>query len=178
MTTATTWDEDNQVERPLTEAEIRRMQDITTGDYHPVDEDGDPIEEGYDAEEVKEAFLTEVSRYIRVRGHLDPEFHSVPETDDEDADFDFYGDEITVEWKEWDRCGDRDYFTRSFPIAHLWAPDWEATIQAEVEVRDAAIRAKEEARMARIAADREAAERKQLALLLGKYGLPKGYGAS
>jgi len=178
MTTATTWDEESQTERPLTEAEILRMQDITTGDYHPVDEDGNPVEEDYDAEEVAAAFKAEINSYINLRGRLDPEFHSVPETDDEDADFDFYGEEISVEWKEWDRCGDHDYYRRSFPIKHLWAPSWEDAIRAEVQPREAAKKAREEALQAKARAQREAAERKQLATLLEKYGLPEGYTAS
>lgn len=177
MTTATTWNEDNQAERPLTEAEIRRMRDIVTGEYHPVDEDGNPVDEDYNTDEVTEAFKTEVNRYIGIRNQIDPKFFSVPDMDDEDADFDFYGDEITIEWKEWDRCGDRDYFTRSFPLAHLWTPSWEDAIKAEVEALDAAEKAKQAAFRASQAAKQEAFERKQLSDLLAKYGVPPEYQA-
>ena len=179
MSTATIWDDALEDERVLTEAEILKMRDIYTGDYYPPeDEDGEPIEEDLDKDALKEAFRRVVNSYILCRNRLDSEFRDVPEVpddDDDSADFDFYGDIITVEWKEWDRCGDRDYFTRSFPLAHLWAPSWEDAIREEVRVRDAAKKAQQEAYQAKMAADREAADRRQLAALLDKYGIPQDY---
>jgi hypothetical protein len=176
MTTATIWDEKTQSERSLTEAEIRRMQDIVTEDYRPVDEDGNPVEKAYDADEVTEAFKTEVNRYINLRNQIDPKFNAY-DTSYEYADFDFYGDEISIEWREHDHCGDYDYFRRTFPLAHLWAPSWEDVIKAEVDARDEAEKAKQAAFRASQVAAFEAFERKRLSELLAKYGVPESYRA-
>ena len=182
MTTATTWDVLLGDDRPLTETEILRMRDVYIGDYLPEASTEERVDGLTNA--IKEAFKTLVNHYIEIRGRIDPAFHSVPEVsdgdddDDDRADFDFYGDTITIEWKEWDRCGDRDYYVRSFPLAHLWAPDWESVIKDEVEVHEQAKKAKQEAERTAMAAAREARERAQLADLLGKYGVPPGYKAN
>lgn len=166
MTTATIWDELEGDDRPMTEADVRKL-------YAMAFDDSDvtvAVQQQAEAD-----FKRIVDDYIRVRNHLDPEWRSVPETGDEDADFDFLGESVTIEWKEWDRCGDADYFLRDFPISDLWEPDWEAYIRSIVEKREAVKRTKQLDEQAKRAAAREAAERRQLADLLAKYGVPPGY---
>lgn len=126
-------------------------------------------------EQAEADFKAVVDEYIQLRGRLDPEWHSMPETDDEDADFDFYGDSVEIEWRETDRCGDDEYFRREFPISDLWHPDWEALIRDKVEERRAAREAKLAEATAKRKAEVEARERRTLLELLDKYGIPPEY---
>lgn len=168
MTTATIWDEAACDYRPLTEDEIRKLQeDAFDNGEITVAEQG----------EAEAAFKAIVDSYVQVRSDVDPEWRWVPDTSDEDDDWDLLGSCISVEWKRRDRCGDLDYFRRDFPLEHLWAPNWEEVIKAEVGVRDAAEKAKQAAFRASQAAKQEAYERKQLAELLNKYGVPEAYQA-
>jgi hypothetical protein len=170
MTTATIQDEQTGDYRPLTEDEVRKLQEDA------FDNGNTTVAE---QEAAEAAFKAIVDSYLQVRGRVDPEWRTVhvPETDYEDADWDFLGSWVSVEWKEYDRCGDREYLRRDFPLEHLWHPNWEEVIKAEVEVRDAAEKAKQAAFQASQAAKQEAYERKQLAELLNKYGVPKAYQA-
>lgn len=166
MTTATIWDEDLGQDRPLTEEEVRKLQ-----------QDAFHNEEITVAEQqaAQEAFKLNIDTYANIRGRIDPEWHSVPETSYDDADWDLLGDTISVEWQERDRCGDREYFRRDFPLSDLWLPNWEAAITAEVEQRRAAEQARQMAERARRDAAIEKAEREKLASLLEKYGVPPEY---
>lgn len=168
MTTATIWDEALGQDRPLTEEGVRKLQeDALNNEEITVAEQ----------QEALSNFKLNVDAYIRIRGQIDPEWRRVPETDDEDADFDFYGDSISIEWKEYDRCGDRDYFRRDFPLEHLWHPDWESLLTGERDQRVQAEKKAREADEAKRKAAKEAAERRQLADLLAKYGVPPEYQA-
>jgi hypothetical protein len=166
MTTATIWDEALGQDRPLTEEEVRKLQqDAFYNDEITVAEQ----------QAAQAAFKLNIDAYINIRGRIDPEWRNVPDTSGEDDDWDFLGDTISVEWKEYDRCGDRDYFRRDFPLEHLWHPDWESLLTGE---RDQRVQAEKEAREAEEAkrkAAKEVAERKQLADLLAKYGVPPEY---
>jgi len=42
---------------------------------------------------------------------------------DDEISFDCYGDDITIQWKEWDSCGGYDYLSRSFPLSDLWTKE-------------------------------------------------------
>jgi hypothetical protein len=168
MTTATIWDETLEQDRPLTEEGIRKLQ-----------QDAFYNEEITVAEQqaAQAAFKLNINAYINIRGRIDPEWRNVPDTSGEDDDWDFLGDTISVEWKEYDRCGDREYLRRDFPLCHLWHPNWEALITGDLEERATAAKAKAMAEQARQAAAREARERNQLAELLEKYGVPPEYQA-
>lgn len=166
MTTATLWEAGDY--RTLTEDDIRKLREDA---FH--NEDITVATQ----QEALNNFKMIVDSYIQVRSRIDPEWRHMTDTSDDDADWDFLGDTISVEWKERDRCGDLDYFRREFPLEHLWAPNWEEVIKAEVGVRDAAEKAKQAAFRASQAAKQEAYERKQLAELLNKYGVPEAYQA-
>jgi hypothetical protein len=123
-------------------------------------------------------FAQVINNYIGARQKVDPEFKNVPRFEmggSEDTSFDLEAfnlekDEITVEWKEFGRCGDSDYFTRSFPFSDLWDPKWEARAKAEAETKAKAAAEKQAAaELARKKATEER-ERKQLQKLQAKYG--------
>lgn len=118
-----------------------------------------------------------VDNYLNVRGHLDPEWESVPFTGDtnEDTEFDFYGESITIEWRETDRCGDSNYFRREFPLSDLWQSDLESFILAQVKDKKEKKEAKRVAELAKAAANIEKIERNRLEELLNKYGVPDSW---
>lgn len=120
-------------------------------------------------------FIEAMNEYIRKRNRLDPKFNCEEldlEDPDEDISFDIYGDHITIQWKEHDRCGDVDYFNTSFPLSHLWSLDWDQAQQQWEEERKKEQEAKE-AKKAEAAARQvkilEARERAQLEHLRAKY---------
>jgi hypothetical protein len=104
-----------------------------------------PDEEDYEQIEITQAqvvllrtaadqFEDVINRYIRERASVDPQFKNVPEFElggSEDVSFDLLGDEVTVEWKQYGRCGDSEHFRRSFPFSDLWSGDWQARIEDE-----------------------------------------------
>jgi hypothetical protein len=162
MTTATLWEAGDY--RTLTEDDIRKLREDA---FH--NEDITVATQ----QEALNNFKMIVDSYIQVRSRIDPEWRHMTDTSDDDADWDFLGDTISVEWKERDRCGDLDYFRREFPLEHLWHPDWEFLLTGE---RNRKIQTEKEAREAaeaRHRAGKEAAERQQLRELLAKYGIPE-----
>jgi len=122
-------------------------------------------------------FAQMINNYIRARQKVDPEFENVPEFEmggSEDVSFDLEADldegEITVEWKEYGRCGDSEHYIRSFPYSGLGNREWEARAKAEAEVKAlvaAEKRAKAEAAHKKAVEERE---RGMLQALQAKYG--------
>lgn len=79
----------------------------------------------FDEEQVRhlqlatELFMDTLDAYLALRAEVDPEWSRVDM--DELSEFpDFYGDEITLQWGEDGHCGDRDHYSQTFPIRHLW----------------------------------------------------------
>lgn len=69
-----------------------------------------------------------VNQHIEQRNMHDPEFRC-PTYDidgmDNDAEFDFHDNgTIVVHWRDYDRCGEAEYFRREFPFADLWDQSW------------------------------------------------------
>jgi len=127
-----------------------------------------------------ELFIDTLNRYIEKRKNLDPTFKAY-ELDlmdlDEDVTFDIFGDDITIQWREYDRCDEYNYFSTTFPLSHLWSIDWEQEQQRWAEQRrlkeeaEAARKAYAEARMTALRAQQlERHERSELARLQSKYG--------
>lgn len=150
MRTLTRWDEDGDDHQiPVTKELVEGLRDAAL------------------------EFTEVVNLYIRMRREVDPDFKDVPYFNlegDEDVAFDVQGDTVTVQWKEYGRCGDADYYNRSFPFSDLWDPDWEARVKTEkekkarkeAEKKAAAERARNEAQ--------EKRDRELLRALQAKYG--------
>jgi len=113
-------------------------------------------------------FIVIVQEYIEKRAKIEKDWGDVENPTDAQS-FDMYGDSISIQWRETDRCGDEDYYSRDFPISHLWSDNWAALLQHDENLRKEreAIR-KEEAEKKRLVAV-EKRERKQLQELLSKY---------
>jgi hypothetical protein len=100
--------------------------------------DGIPTkEEVLEAYEASRNFLGTIQSYVQMRAEIDPAWKSA-------KDFDAYSDtvafdpdgDVEIEWTIWDRCGDREGFRKSFPAEHLWDPEAEGRIRAEVVLVD------------------------------------------
>jgi hypothetical protein len=118
-------------------------------------------------------FGTVLNNYLDARAKVDPNFKGVPHFSmegDEDSSFDCLGDVIVIQWKEYGRCGDADYFSRAFPFSDLWNPNWKDRVRAELE--ETARREKEKREAAALARKQteEERERKLLQTLQAKYG--------
>jgi len=117
-----------------------------------------------------------IQEYVDLRSNFDPDYDhgyiDIEELadDDEDGNLDFYeADFITIQWKQYGRCGDYDYFYESFPIEHLWSDDWEADARAQAEAKREREERERQARIKRQAEAQERREREQLRTLLRKY---------
>lgn len=136
----------------------------------------------YIEEQIKELqnhtiqFIELLNEYIRKRNWLDPKFNcdELDLTDpDEDTSFDIYGETITIQWREYDQCGESDYFSESFPLRHLWSMDWD---QMEIEWKSEQRKKREAEEARKVAAEakkkqaQEQRERAELERLQSKYG--------
>ena len=154
---STIWDDAIGDERPLTKDEVCDMRDKT------------------------EAFIGAINQYITARNGIDPAFQCAQvNLDDKDCALYIYPPtDITIEWRQEEYCrgrGREDY-QRSFPLAHLWDPNWEQAIRAEVAenqrlAEQAKLKAEQDAarKLAASKAADEEKERELLKLLQAKYG--------
>ncbi len=116
-----------------------------------------------------------IQEYVDLRCKFDPDYDhgyiDVDElADDHDGSLDFYeADFITLQWQQYDRCGDYDYYYESFPIEHLWSDNWETDARAQAEAKKEQEKQKREAEKKRMAEAQEKRERDQLRKLLVKY---------
>ena len=117
-----------------------------------------------------------IQEYVDLRAKFDPDYDhgyiDIEELadDDEDGSLDFHeADFITLQWKQYGRCGDYDYYYESFPIEHLWSDDWEADARAQAEAKKEREEREREAYRKRQAEAQERREREQLRTLLRKY---------
>jgi len=118
-------------------------------------------------------FTEVVNNYLSAREEVDPNFKGVPRFSmegDEDSSFDCLGDVFVIQWKEYGRCGDADYFSRAFPFSDLWNPAWKARVQTEIEETARKEREKREAAALARKQSEEERERKLLQSLQAKYG--------
>jgi hypothetical protein len=110
-------------------------------------------------------YIDLLNAYINERSRVDPDFQDVAElflSDlDDDYSYDIFGEVITIQWRYYDRCGDSNYYQRTFPLSHLWDDSWKAQLEAKQEAKR---QAEKEAK--RLKAEQEAAreKRKQEAL--------------
>jgi len=112
-------------------------------------------------------FFDIVDDYLSERYSLDSEW-GIDECDGVNS-IDVYSDEITLQWSESDRCGDDEYYQRSFPLEHLWAPGWRSAIEAEGVKKKAEREAKRLADLERLRKQTEERERAKLRELMVKY---------
>ena len=151
---------------------------IRTCDYNrkwpgaAANEDGEEIAETTqkDVEALRDAtedFMELLDAYLTRRGKIDSSWRDAEIGDW--SDLDIYGDSISFEWQETDRCGDTEYMRREFPLSDLWDPHWEERVRAEngdrEAKRQAELRKRTEAAKERL----EAREKAELARLQGKY---------
>lgn len=98
-----------------------------------------------DMQEKAEKFIETINAYINLRGAAgDSSFAGCPnvDLDDPDANFYLFRDNIIIQWRESDRCGDYDYLQVEFPLADLWDPPAFQEIKKQEEQK------KEQARLA------------------------------
>ena len=121
-----------------------------------------------------------VDAYLEIREGLDSDYHRCWNISG-GAEAEFTDSSVILTWISSDRYGDREDHRLEFPIEHLWAPDVEAAIRADIAVREerekqAKLKAEQEAQQRREAAERKAEvdkerdERATLKRLQAKYG--------
>ena len=117
-----------------------------------------------------------IQEYVDMRSKFDPDYDhgyiDIEELadDDEDGSIDFYeADFITIQWKQYGRCGDYDYFYETFPIEHLWSDGWEEDARVQAKERKEREAREHEERIKKAAEAQEQREREQLRTLLRKY---------
>jgi len=118
-----------------------------------------------------------IQDYVDLRSEFDPDYDhgyiniSNLADDDEDGSLDFHDEDgwITIEWKEYGRCGDYDYYTETFDIEDLWSDEWETKARAEAKEKKEREERERQRVAKRLAEQRERREREQLRALLKKY---------
>jgi len=144
----------------------RKWPDATTND--DLEEIVEPTQEA--VEGLREAavdFLQLLDDYLTQRGKIDSDWREASLGNWEDLDI--YGDTVSFEWTETDRCGDTDYFRREFPLSDLWDPHWKERVRAENGDKDAKKAAELRVRTEEAKARLEAREKAELERLQGKY---------
>lgn len=119
----------------------------------------------------RERFHEMVQDYVMHRARIDPDWKRADsfEASTDTIAFDPDGD-VEIEWEERGRCGDQEYYRRTFPAEHLWDPEAMVKVEAEVLARHAQEKAKREAQYEAQRKTKEEQDRKLLAALQEQYG--------